>query len=178
MAAASDKVYQLLAHGLWFSLGTLASSTTKTGLHDNIAEILLKVALKHQKLINQLRFHGCLIMRSMQKLVFNKFGLNLTRRDLTWLNMHAAFPNLTKSFKWWILGRRHSYQIMLAHFLPDSNQIYDTQVIYGQYLWQFFSNLHFSSRVILRPMNVSVSFMIFCYFLWSFISFYLQYFPR
>jgi hypothetical protein len=29
-------------------LGTLASSTTKTGRHD-IAEILLKVALKHQK---------------------------------------------------------------------------------------------------------------------------------
>jgi hypothetical protein len=46
--AASDKVYQLLAHGRWFSPGTPASSTTKTGRHD-IAEILLKVALKHQK---------------------------------------------------------------------------------------------------------------------------------
>jgi hypothetical protein len=44
LAAASDKVYQLLAHGRWFSLGTLASSTTKNGHHD-IAEILLKVAL-------------------------------------------------------------------------------------------------------------------------------------
>ena len=44
----SDKVYQLLAHGRWFSPGTPASSTTKTGRHD-IAEILLKVALKHQK---------------------------------------------------------------------------------------------------------------------------------
>jgi hypothetical protein len=31
-----------------FSPGTPASSTTKTGRHD-IAEILLKVALKHQK---------------------------------------------------------------------------------------------------------------------------------
>jgi hypothetical protein len=41
LAAASDKVYQLLAHGQWF---TPASSTTKTGRHD-IAEILLKVAL-------------------------------------------------------------------------------------------------------------------------------------
>jgi hypothetical protein len=41
LAAASDKVYQLLAHGRWFSP---ASSTTKTGRHD-IAEILLKVAL-------------------------------------------------------------------------------------------------------------------------------------
>jgi hypothetical protein len=43
--ATSDKVYQLFAHGRWFSLGTPASSTTKTGRHD-IAEILLKVALK------------------------------------------------------------------------------------------------------------------------------------
>jgi hypothetical protein len=48
LATASDKAYQLLAHGRWFSPGTLASSTTKTGRHD-IAEILLKVALKHQK---------------------------------------------------------------------------------------------------------------------------------
>jgi hypothetical protein len=35
-------------HGRWFSPGTPASSTTKNGRHD-IAEILLKVALKHQK---------------------------------------------------------------------------------------------------------------------------------
>jgi hypothetical protein len=38
----------LLAHGWWFSPGTPAFSTTKTGRHD-IAEILLKVALKHTK---------------------------------------------------------------------------------------------------------------------------------
>jgi hypothetical protein len=43
-AVASDNVYQLLAHGRWFSPGTPASSTTKTGRHD-IAEILLKVSL-------------------------------------------------------------------------------------------------------------------------------------
>ena len=48
LTAACDKVYQLLVHGRWFSPGTLTSSTTKTGRHD-IAEILLKVALKHQK---------------------------------------------------------------------------------------------------------------------------------
>jgi hypothetical protein len=41
-AAASDQVYQLLAHGRWFSPSTPASSTTKTGCHD-IAEILLAV---------------------------------------------------------------------------------------------------------------------------------------
>jgi hypothetical protein len=44
LAAASDKVYQLLTYDWWFSPGTLASSTTKTGRHD-IAEILLKVEL-------------------------------------------------------------------------------------------------------------------------------------
>jgi hypothetical protein len=38
---------QFLAHGRWFSPGTPASFTTKIDRHD-IAEILLKVALKHQ----------------------------------------------------------------------------------------------------------------------------------
>jgi len=46
LAAKSDKVYQLFAHGQWFSAGTLASSTTKTGRHD-IAES----GAKHQKSI-------------------------------------------------------------------------------------------------------------------------------
>jgi hypothetical protein len=41
----------LFAHGRWFSPGTPASSTTKTGRH-NIAEILLKVALNT---INQIK---------------------------------------------------------------------------------------------------------------------------
>jgi hypothetical protein len=39
-----DIVYQLLAHGRWFSPGTSASSTTKTGRHD-IAES----GVKHNK---------------------------------------------------------------------------------------------------------------------------------
>jgi len=51
LTAASDKVYQLLTHGRWFSPDTLASSTTKSGRHD-IAEILLKVALNTK---NQLK---------------------------------------------------------------------------------------------------------------------------
>jgi hypothetical protein len=54
LAAASDKVYQLLAHGRWFTLGTPASSITKTGRHD-IAEILLKVAFNTK---NQSINHG------------------------------------------------------------------------------------------------------------------------
>jgi hypothetical protein len=48
LAAAIDKVYQLLAHGRWFSQGTPASSTTKTGRHD-IAEILLS-GVKHKNI--------------------------------------------------------------------------------------------------------------------------------
>jgi len=51
LTVASGKVYQLLAHGRWFSPGTSASSTSKTGRHD-IAEILLKVALNT---INQIK---------------------------------------------------------------------------------------------------------------------------
>jgi hypothetical protein len=43
-ATASDKVYQVLAHGGWFSPGTPASSTTKTGHHD-----IADNDIKHQK---------------------------------------------------------------------------------------------------------------------------------
>ena len=49
LAAAGDKVYQLLAHGRWFSPGTSPSSTTKTGHHD-IAESGVKTP---KKSINQ-----------------------------------------------------------------------------------------------------------------------------
>jgi ankyrin repeat protein len=42
----------VFAHGQWFSPCTPASSTTKTGRHD-IAEILLKVVLKHNKSIKK-----------------------------------------------------------------------------------------------------------------------------
>ena len=52
---ASDKVYQLLVQGRWFSPGTPACSTTKTAHHD-IAEILLKVALKSPQ-FNSIQFN-------------------------------------------------------------------------------------------------------------------------
>jgi hypothetical protein len=45
LAAASDKVHQLLAHGRWFSPDTPSSSTTKTGRHD-IAQTINKQYLK------------------------------------------------------------------------------------------------------------------------------------
>jgi hypothetical protein len=43
LAAASDKVYQLLAHGRWLSPGIPASFTTKTGRHDIAKKILLNL---------------------------------------------------------------------------------------------------------------------------------------
>ena len=53
LATESDQDYQLLAHGRWFSPGTPASSTTKTGRYD-IAEICLKVALNTKNKSNHL----------------------------------------------------------------------------------------------------------------------------
>ena len=64
LAAASDEVYQLLAHGRWFSPGTPASSTTKTSLH-NIAEILLKVALNTIKSKSNLAYKGHFVSPSV-----------------------------------------------------------------------------------------------------------------
>ena len=64
LAAASDKVYQLLAQGRWFSPGTSASSTTKTG-RLGIAEILLKVALNTKiqiQIYNSKCFEGAVIV--------------------------------------------------------------------------------------------------------------------
>ena len=57
LTAASDTVYQLLAHDRWFSPGTPASSTTKTGRHD-IAEILLKMALNTNNSNYCVRFYS------------------------------------------------------------------------------------------------------------------------
>ena len=61
LAATSDKDYQLLVHGRWFSPGTLVSSTTKTCRHD-IAEILLKVALNtiNQITSSSVKYSCCL----------------------------------------------------------------------------------------------------------------------
>jgi hypothetical protein len=83
LAAASDKVYQLLAHGRWLSLGTLASSTTKTG-HHNIAEILLKVALstKNPEWMSVImEMH--VITKSTNLHVYSSFPTLITRR---WCN--------------------------------------------------------------------------------------------
>jgi hypothetical protein len=70
----------LLAHGQWFSPGTTASSTTKTGRHD-IAEILLKVVLNT---INQI-----LICR--QKYLYNHFNVSYIQKDTKEYNYNYNF---------------------------------------------------------------------------------------
>jgi hypothetical protein len=62
LTTASDKVYQLLAHGRWFSQGIPVSSTTKTGRHD-IVEIWLKVGSNTiNEWINQMITHVPVIL--------------------------------------------------------------------------------------------------------------------
>jgi hypothetical protein len=60
LAAASDKVYQLLAHGWGFSPGTTASSTTKTCHHD-IAESGVKTQKINQ--IKSIKEASCLVIQ-------------------------------------------------------------------------------------------------------------------
>ena len=67
IAAASDKVYHLLAQGRWFCPGTPACSTTKTGRHD-IAEILMKLVLNTK---NQIKSNYMDIQFNIQFNVFN-----------------------------------------------------------------------------------------------------------
>jgi len=77
LATASDKVYQLLAHGRWFSPGTPNSSTTKTSSH-NIAEILLKVALNTKNQIKSSNHPICglwLRLWYFQTFLFNSFKI-------------------------------------------------------------------------------------------------------
>ena len=94
LAAASDKVYQLLAQGRWFSPGTPASSTTKTDRHD-IAEILLKVALKHQKSNSiNLFFH---IRYTIYIYRMKTYIYNLLCTTRFWNNLHQV---TSKSKDW------------------------------------------------------------------------------
>ena len=91
LAATSDKVYLLLAHGRWFSRGTPASSTTKTDRHD-IAEILLKMMLKHQK-SNQIINCSCTI--HVHNTVIVSISRYFTQEDITIFPTGKALPTIT-----------------------------------------------------------------------------------
>jgi hypothetical protein len=57
--------HNIYGHGRWFSPGTPASPTTKTGRHD-IAEILLKVTINTINQINQIISMICLVVLLVQ----------------------------------------------------------------------------------------------------------------
>jgi hypothetical protein len=86
LATASDKVYQLLAQGRWFSPGTPASSTTKTGCHD-ITEILLKVALKPQKINQSINLMKLIFVITIFK---KRHYLHEGRGDILVNNLHLC----------------------------------------------------------------------------------------
>ena len=91
LAAASDKVYQLLAQGRWFSPGTPASPTTKTGRHD-VAEILLKVALNTK--IHSNSYYSCYILTDT---------LQRTRSESNISTIHIYFfVNVNSRFSYYI----------------------------------------------------------------------------
>ena len=86
----SRKVYRLLAHGQWFSPGTPASSTTKTGRHD-LTEILLIVTLntKDQNQSNHYTSRQCSDNYSDTRLYISflvtaKLSLNVNYNSYEW----------------------------------------------------------------------------------------------
>ena len=96
LAAASYKVYQMLTHGRWFSSGTPASSTTKTGRHD-IAEILLKVALSTINQINQCNSISLFSVDCVIRLLLLHYRRRKWSRSM---KPDLAFYFMTLYFKW------------------------------------------------------------------------------
>jgi hypothetical protein len=99
----------LLAHGRWFSPGTPASSTTKTGRHD-IAEILLKVEL-NTKNHHQIILMIPLIPTSVRPAKVLAHG--------RWFSPGTQASSTTKT------GRHDIAEILLKH--NKSNQINQIQ---------------------------------------------------
>ena len=91
LAAVSDKVYQLIVHGRWFSPGTPASFTTKTGRHD-IAEILLEVALNTIKSINQIFGYTKIYCYVKSRLAWSYvISIFCPKTNFNYITKHACF---------------------------------------------------------------------------------------
>jgi hypothetical protein len=90
----------LLAHGRWFSPGSPASSTTKTGCHD-IAEILLKMVLntrnqQTEKYIsvnrNRNTFIQCLSFGIFSQILYNSHGtIGRINCEETWSRINTIY---------------------------------------------------------------------------------------
>jgi hypothetical protein len=118
-----DKVCQWHTAGLWFSLGTMVSSTNKTDCHD-ISEILLKVALKHHNMHFISRNKHCwyMYMTVVYYYVFCKFLLwykfiryfGIYHKELYRVDIHVLCENNTSTMpvsRWegWVFSCLSSY---------------------------------------------------------------------
>jgi hypothetical protein len=126
LAAASDKVYQLLAHGRWFSPDIPASSTTKTGRHD-IAEILPKVAL-NTKIHHQIILMILLIPTSVRQTKLLAHG--------RWFSPGTQASSTTKT------GRHDIAEILLKVALSTIIQI--KSIKFNKVSWIFIVLAHYA----------------------------------
>ena len=119
LASVSDKAYQLVAHGRWFSPSTPASSTTKTSRHD-IVEILLKVA------INTIKSNQIKSKHNTNKQ--QKYNLVCTTRFLNNLHRELSLSIDWKSKQLDVFGRKtskdskHDGQKRLQVFNPEGRE--------------------------------------------------------
>ena len=81
----------MLVHGRWFSLGTPASFTTKTG-HRDIAEILLKVALNT---INQSIQQCCMVLYCITMTKCSTADRTYCDTVCHWFPVHSHPPGTT-----------------------------------------------------------------------------------
>ena len=104
LAAASEKVYQLLAHGRWFSPGTPVSSTTKTARHD-IAESGVKTPEIKSRYLPQI---WQLTSRSRNKRTTNESELSHFKPQL-YISPQIIYSQWEKYLKFLIRRRQLSW---------------------------------------------------------------------
>jgi hypothetical protein len=122
LAAVSDKVYQLLAHGRWFSPGTPASSTTKTDRHD-IAEKLLSFGVKQQSLTHSI--NTCLFLKGHDQLdiYFDSVSTNLYSFSLMLRAWRRSKQSLTHSIKTCLFLKDHDTKLK-GRLIPFSQKVW------------------------------------------------------
>ena len=124
LAAASDKVYQLFAHGRWHSPGIPASSTTKTGRHD-IAKILLKVALNSKN-------------QNQSKSIYSNQGSGGSMSQVVGLPNNSYKPITNTA---WVRSRVCKLQKGCTRLAAKSDNVYQ-QLVHG---WWFSPGIPASS---------------------------------
>ena len=112
LTAASDKGYQLLGHYRWFSPGTPASSTTKTGRH-HIVEILQKVALNTINQIKSIRYafakkeHAVSIYFDLEKTYDTTWKYDILK-EMFYMGLKGKLPNVISNF---LSGRKFNVRV-------------------------------------------------------------------